>query len=199
MFAEALAATLDTQPGIEVAGCAATVASALREAERLQPNVVLMDYRLPDGQGTAAARTIRSRLPSTRVLIVTASSEDALVREAMRAGCSGIVAKGRSLRELVSAVRAAAAGETVVAPAVLERVMSPGASQTAGARLTEREAEVLRLTAEGLGTREVADELGLSIHTVRNHLQNSIRKLGVHSVTQAVSAAIRRGIIPAPG
>jgi len=199
MFAEALSAMLATQPGIEVVGSVGTAAGAVAEARRLTPTVVLMDYRLPDGEGTMAARTIRDERPATRVLILTASAEEALLREVIRAGCSGIVTKGRSVHDLVRAVRAAANGETVIAPQLLERVLSPAPADPPAGVLTEREIEVLRLTAEGLDTRDVAQRLDVSVHTVRNHLQSCIRKLGVHSRTQAVSAAIRRGIIPSPG
>jgi len=199
MFAEALTAMLATQPGLDVVGSTGTVAGAVVEARRLAPTVVLMDYRLPDGQGTDAARAIRADRPATRVLILTASAEESLLREVMRAGCSGIVTKGRSVPELVRAVRAAAAGETVIAPATLDRVIAAGHSDAPVGLLTDRELEVLRLVADGLDTREVAARLDLSVHTVRNHLQRCIRKLGVHSKTQAVSAAIRRGIIPSPG
>jgi DNA-binding NarL/FixJ family response regulator len=199
MFAEALTAILATQPGIDVVGSAASVAGAIAEARRLRPSVVLMDYRLPDGEGTAAARAIRDENPAARVLILTASAEDALLREVLRAGCSGIVTKGRSVGDLVRAVRAAAAGETVITPALLERVIAPPADDAGSGLLTARQIEILRLAAEGLATDEIAARLGLSLHTVRNHLQSCIRKLGVHSKTQAVSAAIRKGIIPSPG
>ena len=199
MFAEALAALLSEQPGIEVMGSASTVAAAVAAARRLSPDVVVMDYRLPDGEGTAAARSIRDHDPQTRVLILTASAEESVLREAMRAGCSGIVTKGRGIADLVRAVRAAAAGETVLAPSLVDRLASPPSSAPGSAVLTERELEVLRLVAEGLDTPDIAARLGISVVTVRNHVGSCIRKLGVHTRTQAVSAAIRRGIIPAPG
>jgi len=199
MFAEAIVAMLSAQPGIEVVGSAGTAADGVIEARRLAPNVVLMDYRLPDGEGTAAARAIRDHNPLARVLILTASAEESLLREVIRAGCSGIVTKGRSVVDLVRAVRAAAAGETVIAPSLLSRLATPPPAEEASTLLTDRELEVLRLTAEGLDTREIAGRLDITVHTVRNHLQNCIRKLGVHTRTQAVSVAIRRGIIPSPG
>ena len=199
MFAEALSAALATQEDIEVVGTASSVASGVAEARRLRPTVVLMDYRLPDGDGSEAARAIRAGNPQTRVLLLTASAEESLLREALRAGCSGIVTKGRSMGELVSAVRAAAQGETVISPSALERVVHAAEGGSDVALLSERQLEILRLTAEGLSAAEIAAQLGLSLHTVRNHLQGCIRKLGVHSKTQAVSLAIKRGIIPAPG
>jgi DNA-binding NarL/FixJ family response regulator len=199
MFAEALSAALAAEQDIEVVGTASSVASGVVEARRLRPTVVLMDYRLPDGDGSEAARAIRAENPPTRVLLVTASAEESLLREALRAGCSGIVTKGRSVEELVAAVRAAANGETVINPALLDRVVQAGEDEQGVGLLSERQLEVLRLTAEGLSAAEIAAQLGLSLHTVRNHLQGCIRRLGVHSKTQAVSLAIKRGIIPAPG
>jgi len=182
-----------------VVGSAGTAATAVSESQRLAPSVVVMDYRLPDADGTAAARIIREQSPRVRVLILTASAEESLLREVIRAGCSGIVTKGRSMVDLVHAVRAAAAGETVIAPALLDRLATPAPREGGADLLTERELEVLRLAAEGLDTREISLRLDISLHTVRNHLQSCIRKLGVHTRTQAVSAAIRRGIVPSPG
>lgn len=199
MFAEALVSMLAQQPGIEVVGSAGTAQAAIAETQRLLPSVVVMDYRLPDADGTAAARAIRDQSPQVKVLILTASAEESLLREVIRAGCSGIVTKGRSMVDLVHAVRAAAAGETVIAPALLDRLVTPAHSEAGADLLTEREIEVLRLAAEGLDTREISLRLDISLHTVRNHLQSCIRKLGVHTRTQAVSAAIRRGIVPTPG
>lgn len=199
MFAEAIEAMLATQPGIEVVGSAATAAAAISESRRLRPTVVLMDYRLPDDMGTAAARAIRDHSPQTRVLILTASAEESLVREVVRAGCSGILTKGRGLADLVEAVRSAAAGETVFARSLLDRLAAPAPPTAVIELLSDREMEVLRLVAEGLDTREISERLGVSVHTVRNHVQGCMRKLGVHTRTQAVSAAIRRGIIPSPG
>ncbi len=196
MFAEALGAMLGAQQGIEVVGTAATVAGAVAQARRLRPSLVLMDYRLPDGEGTAAARAIRGENPHVHVLLVTAHAEEALLHEALRAGCSGIVTKGRGIPELLAAVRAAAAGETAVARSTVDRVVQSGGG---GHGLSRRQVLILRLTAEGLSATEIAERLGISVVTVRNHLQSCNRRLGVHSKTQAVSEGIRRGIVPAPG
>jgi two-component system nitrate/nitrite response regulator NarL len=198
MFAEALSAMLAAEPGIEVVGGASSVAAGVAAARRLRPTVVLMDYRLPDGDGSAAARAIRGENPQVRVLLLTATAEESLLREALRSGCSGIVTKGRSIADLLAAVRAAANGETVLSRGALERVVN-AVDEDAIGLLSERQVEVLRLTAEGLDVPEIAARLGVSVVTVRNHLQGCIRKLGVHSKTHAVSAAIRKGIIPAPG
>lgn len=197
MFAEALGATLDAQDDIEVVGTAASVAGGVAEARRLHPSVVLMDYRLPDGEGTAAAQAIRGENPETRVLLVTAHAEESLLHEALRAGCSGIVTKGRSIHELVGAVRATANGETVVSRSTIDRVVQW--ADGGAVLLSGRQLEILRLLAEGLEANDIAERLGISVITVRNHLQSCNRKLGVHSKTQAVSEAIRRGIVPAPG
>ena len=199
MFAEAIVAMLATHRGIEVVGTAGTAAGALAESRRRNPDVVLMDYRLPDDMGTTAARAIRDHAPQVRVLILTASAEESLAREVVRAGCSGILTKGRGLDDLVSAVRSAAAGETVFARELLDRQAAPSPAESATPLLSDREMEVLRLCAEGLDTQDICARLGLSVHTVRNHLQACMRKLGVHTRTQVVSAAIRRGISPSPG
>jgi DNA-binding NarL/FixJ family response regulator len=197
MFAEALGAMLGAHEDIEVVGTAASVAGGVAAALRLRPSVVLMDYRLPDGDGTSAARAIRGQNPQARVLLVTAHAEESLLREALQAGCSGVVTKGRSIHELIGAVRSAARGETVVSPTAVDRAVRSGVRR--GERLSARQLEILRLLAEGMDAAAIAERLGLSVVTVRNHLQSCNRKLGVHSKTQAVSEAIRRGIVPAPG
>lgn len=197
MFAEALGAMLATQEDIEVVGTASSLAAGVADALRLRPSVVLMDYRLPDGEGTTAARAIRGANPQTSVLLVTAHAEESLLREALRAGCSGILTKGRSIHELVGAVRRAAEGQTVVSRSAVDRVVRWNDGGTP--LLSDRQVEVLRLLAEGLDAAGIADRLGISVVTVRNHLQSCNRRLGVHSKTQAVSEAIRRGIVPAPG
>jgi DNA-binding NarL/FixJ family response regulator len=197
MFAEALGAMLAAQEDIEVVGTASSLATGVADALRLRPSVVLMDYRLPDGEGTAAARAIRDANPQTSVLLVTAHAEESLLREALRAGCSGILTKGRSIHELVGAVRRAAEGQTVVSRSAVDRVVQW--SDGGAALLSARQVEVLRLLAEGLDAAGIADRLGISVVTARNHLQSCNRRLGVHSKAQAVSEAIRRGIVPAPG
>lgn len=199
MVAQGLSEVLATETGIEVIGRAGTVRDATRMAGQLAPDVVVMDYRLPDGDGLAATSAIRGQNPDTAVVMVTASDHDTVVAAAIEAGCSGFVTKDRAAQDVVSAVRAAARGEAGFPAAVLNRLLGRGhaAPRDRGA-LTPRELEVLQLLAEGLSTRDIAERFVLSISTVRNHVQNILTKLGAHSKLEAVSVAMRQGIVGRP-
>lgn len=199
MVAQGLSEVLDAEEEIDVVGRAGTVRDAQRMAAQLSPDVVVMDYRLPDGDGLMATTAIRDRDPQTAVVMVTASDHDTVVAAAIEAGCSGFVTKDRAAQDVVAAVRAAARGEAGFPAAVLGRLL--GRSRTApratGA-LTPRELEVLQLLADGLSTREIAERFVLSISTVRNHVQNILTKLDAHSKLEAVSVAMRQGIVGRP-
>jgi DNA-binding NarL/FixJ family response regulator len=200
MFAEAVAKALATVPDMTVVGSAATVEEGRRLVRETHPDVVLMDYRLPDGTGTRAAQQICAERASTRVVIVTASDDDVLLLEAVDAGCSGYVVKTKGLEELVNATRAAAAGDAVIPPALLRGLVARlnGAAGTAPFGLTSREIEVLRLMAQGASNRGISEDLGISLNTTRNHVQSIIRKCDAHSKLEAVSTALREGVIPSP-
>jgi two-component system, NarL family, nitrate/nitrite response regulator NarL len=200
MVAEGLTEVLSATGHIEVVGCAGTVADALRLAAQLAPDVVVMDYRLPDGDGLAAAAAIRGRHPATAVVMVTASDHETLVTAAVEAGCSAYVTKDRAGREVVAAVETAARGDVAFPASVLARLLPRGtaAPRQTGA-LTPREVEVLRLMADGRSSRDIADTLVLSVSTIRNHTQNILTKLGAHSRLEAVTIATRQGIIRPPG
>lgn len=199
MVAEGLSEVLATEDDIEVVGRAGTVRDAERMASQLAPDVVVMDYRLPDGDGLTATAAIRDQAPDTAVVMVTASDHDTVVAAAIEAGCSGFVAKDRAAQDVVHAVRAAARGEAGFPAAVLGRLLGRG---QAGPRdrgaLTQRELEVLQLLADGLSTRAIADRFVLSVSTVRNHVQNILTKLDAHSKLEAVSVAMRQGIVSRP-
>jgi DNA-binding NarL/FixJ family response regulator len=198
MFAEAVAQALEAFPEFSVVGMATTAEEGRRMLAETRPDVVLMDY--PDGTGTSAARLMCADRPSTKVVIVTATDDDILLAEAVDAGCSGFVVKTRGLGELVNATRAAAAGDAVIPPPLLRHMVSrlSAASMTVPFGLTSREIEVLRLLAGGTSTRDIAARLGISVHTVRNHVQNIIRKCDAHSKLEAVSMALREGVIRTP-
>lgn len=200
MFAEAVAQALERLPEFSVVGVATTAAEGRRMLVETQADVVLMDYRLPDGTGTRAAQEMCADRPSTRVVIVTATDDDILLAEAVDAGCSGFVVKTRGLGELVNATRAAAAGDAVIPPPLLRHMVSrlSGASAGTAFGLTAREIEVLRLVAGGTSTKEIAARLGISVHTARNHVQNILRKFDAHSKLEAVSTALREGVITTP-
>jgi DNA-binding NarL/FixJ family response regulator len=200
MFAEAVATALATIPDMIVVGSASTVEEGRRMVRETHPDVVLMDYRLPDGTGTRAAQQIHAERASTRVVIVTASDDDVLLLEAVDAGCSGYVVKTKGLEELVNATRAAAAGDAVIPPTLLRGLVARlnGAASTSPFGLTAREIEVLRLMAQGVSNRGISETLRISLNTTRNHVQSIIRKCDAHSKLEAVSTALREGVIPSP-
>lgn len=200
MFAEAVAQALETFPEFTVVGVATTAEEGRRMLGETNADVVLMDYRLPDGTGTRAAQQMCADRPSTKVVIVTATDDDILLAEAIDAGCSGFVVKTRGLGELVNATRAAAAGDAVIPPPLLRHMVArlSSASTSTAFGLTAREIEVLRLLARGTSTKLIAAQLGISVHTARNHVQNIIRKCDAHSKLEAVSMALREGVIQTP-
>ena len=200
IVAEALTAALAGTDDVSIVGTANSVAEALSVAHLERPDVVLMDYRLPDGDGVSAAEAIRAEEPETKVVIITAYEDDAMVLRAIEAGCSGFVSKSQNVNMLVAVLRAAEAGEALIPPAMLRRLL-PRLSPTqrgVGRDLTPREHEVLALVAEGLPNREVAVRLGIELTTARNHVQNLLNKLGAHSKLEAVAIAYREGVIGRP-
>jgi DNA-binding NarL/FixJ family response regulator len=159
--------------------------------------VLLLDYRLPDGDGATAATEILRRWPSTKVVMLSAAGGDELLARSIEAGCSGFLPKDRSGHEVVSAVRAAYRGESLIPTSVLVGLLDRlrRAPQGKAGDLTQREFEVLRLLAKGMSTEGISSLLFLSEHTVRNHVRNILAKLGAHSKLEAVAVAARDGII----
>jgi DNA-binding NarL/FixJ family response regulator len=200
MFAESLTRLLEDEDDIEVAGIAATVEEAETAARRYSPDVVLLDYWLPDGDGAAAVEAVRRGNPDARIVMMSASGEDSLLGVALDVGCSSFVTKDRTAQELVDAVRVVGAGETWFAPSSLVRlVQSARAPESAGTGpLTAREREVVQLMVDGVSTAGIARELGVSVNTVRNHTQSVLRKLSAHSRLEAAAAAVRLGLARPP-
>jgi DNA-binding NarL/FixJ family response regulator len=200
MFTQAVAAALTEEPDMEVVDTVENLASARRRLEELDVDVILLDQRLPDGQGTHAAAELRALRPGAKVVLVTAAMEPSVLNEALAAGCAGFVTKGDSIDALAAAVRAAASGATPVSPAMLTRITRGDSNNSSLTEpLTPRETAVLLFLADGMGNEEIAKRLFISIHTLRNHIQSIISKLGAHSKLEAVSIAIREGLITAPG
>lgn len=197
MFADALVAALAMEPDVEVIGRAGSAAEA---AERLagipEVDVVLMDHRLPDGAGTELAGTVRRLHPEARILLVTAATDETVLDIALRAGCAGYVSKNEPLSELVAALRAVHAGATAISPqmldGLLERRRGPAAREQA---LTLREIDVLQRLARGEAAAQICAELNISANTMRNHTQRALAKLGAHSRLEAVTIALREGIV----
>ena len=192
-----LRALLGTLPGLEVVGEAADGASAVREAQVLHPDVVLMDVRMPELDGVEATRQICARVPGTAVLILTMYEDDATVFTAMQAGARGYLLKDVGQDELVTAIRSVAAGQAIFGPGVASRVLAQvtgaGAALADTSRapfpeLTDRERDVLELMASGLRTATIAERLFLSPKTVSNHLTSIFAKL---QVTDRAAAMLR--------
>lgn len=183
---------LGTEPSLEVVGEAVNAAGGLEAALKLQPDVVLLDIRLPDASGLDVCRQILRRLTDTRVLILTSVIDDATVEEAIRAGAHGYLLKEIDGRGLVNAIREVAAGQSILDPAVTARVMerlrTAEAARDPFAMLSPQEKRVLALTAEGCTNKEIADNLGLTEKTVKNYLSTVFEKL--HVSRRAEAAAI---------
>lgn len=202
VFADALAITLNLEPDLDVVGVASDAASAVAAANDKGPEVIIMDYRLPDRTGADAAEEILQFRPSTKVIVLTSYSDEAVLLNSMLAGVSGFMSKTEAAVDVANAVRAAHAGEMRLPPGVLRRLLtklSEGkARDRASERLSTRELDVLRLMAQGKDSAAIGEDLSLSRNTVRTHVQNILGKLGVHSKLAAVATAVRRGIIEPP-
>lgn len=197
VLAESLAALLGNQPDLEVVGTARTLAEARRLVETSRPDVVLLDVALPDGDGIAEIPALLERHPGSRVVVLTGTTSDRALVAAVDAGAAGFLSKSGGVRRVVDTVRAAAADEAVLPEATLERLvplMRQRAEQQQ-VKLTEREVEVLQLVAEGLTNAAIAERLVVSLHTVRNHVARISRKLGAHSKLEALSIALRQGLV----
>ena len=201
MFAESLRMALSAQPDFEVVGTASTLAQAKNMVATTAPDVVLLDHRLPDGLGVDAIADLRAIRPETYIVVLTAAAEDSMLVAATEAGCAGFILKTSPLDELVSAVRTAAAGDIMVSSDLLSRLLNRLHHQydKPADDLTAREREILQLIAEGLTNSAIATRLFISVNTVRNHVQSILAKLGAHSKLEALSMAIRDGVIDPPG
>jgi DNA-binding NarL/FixJ family response regulator len=198
VLAASLAHVLDAEPDLMSVGIAGTLERARALVGSTAPDVILLDHRLPDGEGVSAIAQFRALRPSVQIVVLTASASDHVLVAAIEAGASGFVSKSRSLAELTSAVRAAATGEAVISPELLVRLLPRlnRAGATQHNDLTEREREVLGLVADGMSNAAIAERLTVSVHTVRNHVANLSAKLGAHSKLEALSIAVRDGLLP---
>jgi DNA-binding NarL/FixJ family response regulator len=191
---------LNSQDDIDVVGEAANGSDAVAAVGRLRPDVVLMDIRMPIMDGLEATRILKASNIDLRVLVLTTFDPDEYVYKALKAGASGFVLKDIPPNELLTAVRVVAKG--LLAPSITQRVIAqfaerpppPEASQELG-RLTDREAEVLRLMAKGLSNSEIAEQLFLSPTTIKSHVAGVLAKLGLRDRVQAVVFAYENGIV----
>ncbi len=203
MFAESLVRILGDEADFEVVGTAPTAAAGVQLAIELRPAVVVIDYGLPDIDGLQAIDMVRDSIGDVEFVMLTGTAEGSLLSAAIDAGCAGFITKDNASRELVHAVRAAGRGESVISPAMLAKLLprlrdEPTHASRDPRELTARELEVLTLLADGLSTEGIEQALFVSRHTVRNHVQRIMAKLGAHSRLEAVTLAVRHGLIDAP-
>jgi DNA-binding NarL/FixJ family response regulator len=184
-------------PDFEVLGEAASGVEAVALALARRPQVVLMDLRMPGGDGVSAIRELAERLPTTRVLVLTTYGDDGDVLAAIDAGATGYLLKDAPREELLRGVRAAARGESVLSPSVAATVLGRVRAPEPEAPLSPRELEVLALVARGATNREAAAQLFISEATVKTHLLHVYAKLGVNDRASAVAAGYERGLLSA--
>ncbi|HXB03472.1 MAG TPA: response regulator transcription factor [Candidatus Acidoferrum sp.] len=190
VVADGLAALINDQRDMTVVGHAGTVAEAIARATELQPDVVLMDFRLTDGTGADAGLGIRQVRPESRLIFLTREDSDAARFAALESGASAFLHKSRAAAEVVEAIRVVAAGGSLFTPRSISALLNKRReAETQLERLTPREKEVLRMMAEGAASRDIASRLGISYTTVRTHIRSLGSKLGVHSKLEAIVKA----------
>jgi len=208
IFRDGLKLILARQPDIRVVGLAATAAEACEKARRIQPDLLLTELAFPDKDGVAAARTVLASVPTTRVAVLSASTDEERAIAALRAGAHGYITKDCSVSTLVDAVRRIAAGEAVIPPRFASRLVEEIAALTRGrdeqlrsveadrAKVTER--EVLRLLVQGATNHDIASQLVITENTVKVHLRNILEKLHLRNRQQAAAFAISSGLVQLP-
>ena len=185
---------LESQPDLEVVAEAANGSEAIVLARRHQPDVVLMDLRMPEVDGIGATKSIRSERPDAKVLVLTTYETDADILQAVEVGAVGFLLKDAHQDQLFGAVRDAARGNSPLTPSVAARLMGR-LRDNSDSTLSAREVEILRLVAQGTNNKGIAAELWISEATVKSHLNRTFEKLGAADRTSAVTAALKRGII----
>ena len=195
---------LASESDVEIIGEAGTAAEALASALDLKPDVILMDIGLPDKSGIEATRDIKAELPDIAIVALTIHEDEEYFFKMLEAGASGYVPKRAAPEELLTAIRAAATGEVYLYPTMAKLLVRDylvseptDKTQSEGQALTEREQEVLTHLAEGESNNEIAEKLVISPKTVARHRENIMRKLNLHSRSELVRYAIRKGIIKA--
>jgi two-component system NarL family response regulator len=204
LFRRGLEMVLAQEPDIEVVGEASDGAEALAKAMDTTPDIVLMDVRMPKRGGIDACTAIKDAVPSTNVIMLTISDEEADLYDAIKAGATGYLLKEISIEEVASAIRAVYGGQSLISPSMASKLLSEFASmikrtddrqQVPAPRLTDREMEVLKLVAKGMNNRDIAKDLFISENTVKNHIRNILEKLQLHSRMEAVVYAVREKLL----
>lgn len=201
LFRQGLIGLMNTRPDlVTVVGQAATGRQAVALAEELHPDLVLMDISMPDGSGLQATAAIRETWSDIAVVMLTASEEDEHLQEAVRLGAAGYLLKSLESDELFELIAGLARGEAAITRTMAARLLKGLASRHdepvhVEDRLTEREIEVLRLVAQGVSNPDIAEELFITVNTVKTHLRNILEKLHVENRTQAATYAVQKGLI----
>jgi two-component system NarL family response regulator len=204
LFRRGLQMVLEQEPDIEVVGEASDGAEAVQKASDTLPDIVLMDVRMPKRGGIDACTAIHDAVPSTKIIMLTISDEEADLYDAIKAGAMGYLLKEISIEEVASAIRAVHGGQSLISPSMASKLLTEFASmikrtddrqQVPTPRLTDREMEVLKLVAKGLNNRDIAKQLFISENTVKNHIRNILEKLQLHSRMEAVVYAVREKLL----
>ena len=205
LFRRGLIQVLLFEDGIEVVGEGEDGEDAIRKAEELAPDVVLMDVRMPHTSGIQACQTIKALVPSTKIIMLTMSDEESDLYEAVKAGANGYLLKDVPGEEIADGVRAVYHGDSLISPSMASKLLAEFAqmsrrqgdrpSAVGAPRLTDRELEVLRLVARGMANKEIAHELFISENTVKNHVRNILEKLQLHSRMEAAMYAVRENLL----
>jgi DNA-binding NarL/FixJ family response regulator len=192
-------ATLLSGSGIEIVAEAATGKEAVEQAEKVQPDVVLLDIRMPDGDGLATLEKLRAKVPQSQVVMLSTYDNPTYIARAVALGASDYVLKGSNRDDLITTIKAAAAGESPSRAGELRRVAGAMKIRQVidddDVPLTQRETQVLRHVALGLSNKEIGRSLEISVETVKEHVQNILRKIAVSDRTQAAVWAVRKGLV----
>jgi two-component system, NarL family, response regulator NreC len=202
LIREGLRSLLSSHPDLEVVGEAADGREAIRQVEKHSPALVLMDLSMPRMGGVEATRAIKRKWPGIKILALTVNDSEEFVLAALQAGADGYILKDSSHAELIQATRSVLAGKRVLSPGISEKVIEgylagkkAGSIQSPWDTLTQREREVLKLIGEGNKSKDIADYLCISLHTVEKHRSNLMEKLNLHSVSALTSYAVEKGLV----
>jgi DNA-binding NarL/FixJ family response regulator len=204
LFRRGLNMVLESEEGIEVIAEAEDGEDAIAKAEEFAPDVVLMDVRMPRVSGIEATRQIRDVIPTAKILMLTVSDEEEDLYEAIKAGANGYLLKEISIEEVADAIRSVVQGQSLISPSMASKLLNEFNTLAKQAdekprlqapRLTTRELEVLKLVAQGMSNRDVAEALFIAENTVKNHVRNILEKLQLHSRMEAVVYAVREKIL----
>lgn len=206
LFRRGLQMVLANEEDIEVVAESGDGVDAVEKAKSARPDVILMDVRMPKRTGLEATAAIREILPESKIVMLTVSDEEADLYEALKAGALGYLLKDLAIEEVAAAIRSVQAGHSLITPSMATKLLTEFSALSAKANeekkpsptLTEREIDVLKLAAQGLGNRDIAKRLGISENTVKNHVRNILSKLQLHSRGEAVAFGVREKMIDLP-